>query len=182
MPRITAGKAKGVSLKVLEGTTRPITDRVKISIFDTISPVIEGADVLDLFAGSGSIGLEAVSRGANSALLVERNEKAVKLIQENIAKTKFQDQVEVTNQDVKSYLSTSDEAFDIIFLDPPFKFERDVKVKYLKQSLKHLRINGLAVFRFPKGEKFPTEIGNFSLTLRKEYGKSVVYYYQATEE
>ena len=120
--RIITGKAKGIKLVTLEGdTTRPTAERVKEAVFSMLQFDIEGRRVLDLFAGSGQLALEAVSRGAAEAVLVDKSKDAIKVINTNIAKTKSADTCRVYCLDWKDYIRRfGKERFDIIFLDPPY--------------------------------------------------------------
>ena len=121
--RIITGKAKGIRLETLEGeTTRPTSERVKEAVFSMLQFDIEGRRVLDLFAGSGQMALEAVSRGASEAVLVDKSREAVGIIKKNIAKTKFLDECRVYCMDHAEYIRRfGGERFDIVFLDPPYK-------------------------------------------------------------
>ena len=120
--RIITGRAKGVHLLTLEGeTTRPTAERVKEAVFSMLQFDIEGRRVLDLFAGSGQMALEAISRGAREAVLIDRSREAVGIINKNIAKTKFSDECKVFCMDYSEYIRRfGGEKFDIIFLDPPY--------------------------------------------------------------
>ncbi len=121
--RIIAGTARSLPLKAVEGTgTRPTTDRIRETLFNILAPRIGGAVFLDLFAGSGAVGLEAVSRGAERAVLVDHSAKAVSCIRENVHTTKFDAQCEVIRSDFLAALRHMEgrDAFDIIFLDPPY--------------------------------------------------------------
>ena len=120
--RIITGSAKGVRLATLEGeTTRPTSERVKEAVFSMLQFDIEGRKVLDLFAGSGQLALEAISRGAAEAVLVDRSKDAIKIINGNIAKTRFADRCRVFCLDWKDYIRRfKGERFDIVFLDPPY--------------------------------------------------------------
>ena len=110
--RVVAGSAKGLKLQTLEGAgTRPTTDRVKENLFNILAPYIENSKVLDLFAGSGSLGIEALSRGAESAVFSDQNEKCIQIIEKNLEHTKMTEKAGV-------FLG---EAALIIFLDPPYK-------------------------------------------------------------
>lgn len=122
MMRIITGKAKGIHLKTLEGeATRPTTERVKESVFSMLQFDIEGRSVLDLFAGSGQMGLEAVSRGAQDAVLVDRSKDAIRIIGENVEKTKLGVSCRVVQSDAVDYLRRNrGRKFDIVFLDPPY--------------------------------------------------------------
>ena len=121
--RIITGKARGVRLETLDGlNTRPTSERSKEAIFSMLQFDIAGSLVLDLFAGSGQMGLEAASRGAEAVLLVDRSKEAFKIINNNIAKTRLADTVTAKNEDSISFLKRCDNSkkFDIVFLDPPY--------------------------------------------------------------
>jgi len=117
--RIIAGLAKGHSLKVPREVARPTTDRVRESLFGLLSAVLEGAKVLDLYAGSGALGLEALSRGAESCTFVDQHRGASKTIQENLGKTGFSNGKVVTG-DVENFLKRELKSYDLIFADPPY--------------------------------------------------------------
>ncbi len=120
--RIITGKAKGIKLKTLDGVeTRPTSERVKEAVFSMLQFDIEGRTVLDLFAGSGQMSLEALSRGAASATMIDRSRAAIKIIEENSEKTKLKEQCKIINSDALEFLKRShDEKYDIVFLDPPY--------------------------------------------------------------
>ncbi len=127
--RIISGKARGTKLNTLEGIeTRPTLDRVKESLFNILQNRIYASKILDLFAGSGAIGLELLSRGAKEAILCDNSYKAVQIIKENVIKTHFEDQTKIINNDYKNTLDMlKDEKFDIIFLDPPYESQFDIQ-------------------------------------------------------
>ena len=119
--RVITGSARGRRLKELEGMeTRPTTDRVKEGLFSALQFDIEGRRVLDLFAGTGQLGIECLSRGAASAVFVDRRADAVKLIRENLRLTELEDRARVVAGDSMEYRKSIREPFDIIFLDPPY--------------------------------------------------------------
>ena len=121
--RVIAGTARSLPLKTLPGTDiRPTTDKTKETLFNILQPYIYGCRFLDLFSGTGAIGIEALSRGASFSCFVERSPKAVKVIRDNLAFTKLGDRAEVRQEDALSALRRLDgrTSFDIIFLDPPF--------------------------------------------------------------
>ncbi len=122
MMRIITGKARGIRLKTLEGdATRPTAERVKEAVFSMIQFDLEGRGVLDLFAGSGQMGLEALSRGASSAVLIDKLKDATKIIEENAVKTKLFPDCRILNCDCMDYIRKNHgKQFDIIFLDPPY--------------------------------------------------------------
>lgn len=136
--RIIAGSARSMPLKTIEGNdTRPTTDRIKETLFNIIQADVPGSVFLDLFAGSGSIGLEAVSRGAQKAVFVENSRKAAACIQDNINFTKFNSYCDLKNMDFLAALRTMERRyeFDIIFMDPPYgKGLSKQALEYLKDS------------------------------------------------
>ena len=136
--RVIAGKARRLALKTVPGMeTRPTTDRIKETLFNSLQPEIPDCRFLDLFSGSGGIGIEALSRGAESAVFVEKNPKACACIRENLTFTKLAEHGKLLNMDVLQALRSleGEEAFDCIFMDPPYNkdLERQV-LEYLKDS------------------------------------------------
>lgn len=127
--RVIAGTARSLNLKTPAGLdTRPTTDRIKETLFNMLMPYLSGAVFVDLFSGSGGIGIEAISRGARKAYFVENNQKALVCINDNIAHTRFQEQSVVLKQDVFSALRGSiRDNVDIIFMDPPYNQQYEKK-------------------------------------------------------
>lgn len=146
--RIIAGTARSLPLKTIEGKdTRPTTDKTKETLFNVMQFDVPGAYFLDLFAGSGQMGLEAVSRGAQYAVFVENNKKAAACVEDNIQFTKFTKETKLYNSDVLSALRAMEGKyrFDIIFMDPPYKQELEYEVlTYLKDS-SLLKENGMII-------------------------------------
>lgn len=138
--RIISGKARGTKLYTLEGTnTRPTLDRVKESIFNIIQNKIQGAKILDLFAGSGAIGLECLSRGAEKAILCDQSKQAIEIIKKNIEKTHMEEKTKIYNTDFETCLEkVQGEQFDIIYIDPPYE------TNYIKKSLEKIIELGIA--------------------------------------
>ncbi len=129
--RVIAGSAKRTQLKTIEGIeTRPTTDRIKETLFNMLSPDLYDASFLDLFAGSGGIGIEALSRGASEAVFVEMNPKAMTCIKENLKKTHLEDRALTLQMDVLSAIKRLEgkKQFDFIFMDPPYNHEWERKV------------------------------------------------------
>ena len=123
MMRIITGRARGIQLVTLEGDmTRPTSERAKMAIFSSLQFELEGRRVLDLFAGSGQMGLEAVSRGAAHAVLVDQSKDAVKIIQKNAEKTRLSEDCTIICSDFAEFLRQrrGKEPFDIVFIDPPY--------------------------------------------------------------
>lgn len=120
--RVITGSARGRRLRELEGMeTRPTTDRVKEGLFNILQCDIEGRRVLDLFAGTGQLGIECLSRGADFAVFVDRRADAVQLVRENLTVTGLRDRARVVQGDSLAYLRTLQEKFDLVFLDPPYQ-------------------------------------------------------------
>jgi 16S rRNA (guanine966-N2)-methyltransferase len=123
--RVISGKYKGHHLVPFSGDhIRPTTDRVKESMFNMIQNYVEGARVLDLFSGTGNLGIEALSRGAASVLFVEKNRKSIQILEKNLQKLKVDEPFQIIQKDVISFLKNYEgEPFDLIFADPPFTEE-----------------------------------------------------------
>ena len=177
--RVITGAARGRRLKELEGyETRPTTDRVKEGIFNIIQFDIEGRTVLDLFAGTGQLGIEALSRGADKAVFVDAREDACKLIRENLKRTKLEDQGSVVRSDYLVYLNRCRDVFDVIFLDPPYAEE------FLENALNRiteidiLRSGGIIVTERPLGKALPWEIAGYTRSRDYKYGKTLLTIYR----
>lgn len=177
-PRIIAGTAKNRRLKVAD-VSRPVTDRIKQSIFDILNPKIEGAEVLDLFAGSGSFGIEALSRGAKLAIFVESDYKASKLLEENIATTGFTDRSKVLDKESHKFLWQREDKFDLIFCDPPFPNAQEFAY-YLLAS--HLKQDGVAMVRIPSKLTLAdlNTKGELEVLYTALYGDSRVFFFESS--
>lgn len=137
--RVIAGKARRILLKTVDGLdTRPTTDRIKETLFNILQPDIPGARVLDLFSGSGGLGIEALSRGAKYGVFVENAPQALQCIRENLKSTHFEEKSRVLGMDVLSALSKlegSEAVFDLVIMDPPYRHDLELDVlRYLKDS------------------------------------------------
>ena len=118
--RVIGGTARGRKLLSVPGdSTRPILDRVKQTLFDILRPTIRDIDMLDLFGGTGAVGIEALSQGARSCIFVDVDKKAVEIIKKNIAHTGFTEQSSVRHQDAFTYLRNTKKSFDLIYIAPP---------------------------------------------------------------
>jgi len=173
--RVITGSARGAKLKTLEGLdTRPTSDRVKEAIFNIIQFDVEGRRVLDLFAGSGQMAIEALSRGASYAVLVDRNAEAVKVIRENVKKVRFADQTTILQSDYLRYLSTCREKFDIIFLDPPYA---EAYLENALQKISEIDIlseGGIIVCERSREKRISAQIGDLICSKDYCYGKTAV--------
>lgn len=146
--RIITGTARGINIVTLEGLeTRPTTERVKEALFSMIQFDIEGRRVLDLFAGSGQLGLEALSRGAKSCVFIDSSRQAAEIVLQNAAKTKLREGCSVSTYDYEAFLKSkaNKEKYDLIFLDPPYNTECMAKSLELIAEGDLLEVNGTIV-------------------------------------
>ena len=178
--RIISGKARGTKLYTLEGTnTRPTLDRVKESIFNIIQNEIEDATVLDLFAGSGAIGLECLSRGAKKAVLCDNSKEAIQIIKRNIEKTHMEEKAQIINADFENCLEKlKNEQFDIIYIDPPYATD------YIFKSLKKIKEIGIIkkesviIVETDDEQRILKEIGNMEIKIvdKRKYGRATIIF------
>ena len=177
--RVITGKARGVQLKTPEGMlTRPTADRVKEALFSIINFDLPGAAVLDLFGGTGQLGIEALSRGAESAVFVDQREDACKIIRENLRRTKLESQGRVVRSDYLDYLRRCREKFNIILLDPPYA------EVFLENALKCiteidiLKSGGIIVAERPLEKELPFEFEGYTRSRDYKYGKTLLTIYR----
>ncbi len=171
MLRVIAGEARSIPLMTLDGLdTRPTTDRVKETLFNLLQNDIYGCNFLDLFAGSGQIGIEALSRGAHSACFVEKNKKAMEIIEKNLEKTKFLDRATLVKKDVLSALSIMQGSFDIVFMDPPYALGIEGEVLTKIRENRILKEDGFVIIEADINNDFSfvTDLG-FEITRIKTY-------------
>ena len=177
--RVIAGSAKGRKLKSPRGPgTRPILDRVKVALFDILGSLVVGADFLDLFAGTGSVGIEALSRGATRAVFVEATSEAVRVIKENRALTGLADRALVVRQDVFRFLAQiQEQQFDIIYVAPPQYRGLVLRTLYALDSKPILSASGIVVAQwFPK-ERAPAALRTLELKMERQYGDTLLSFY-----
>lgn len=179
--RIIAGSAKGKTIKCRKGDeTRPTLDRVKESLFSILMPHIEGAIVLDLFSGTGNIALEAISRGAKRAVMIERDKEALRVIIENVNSLGFEDQCRAYKNETEravEILGKKREKFDIIFMDPPYKDEVCAKVIRKIEKSEILAEEGIIICEHHKYEDMPLEISEYKKIDERSYGKKTITFY-----
>ena len=171
--RVVSGKYRGKILKEFElSTTKPTTDRVKESIFNLIQFDVAGADVLDLFAGTGALGVEAISRGANKVCFVDSNENAIKIIKENTKQ--LEGDFEIFKSDFEKFLQSSKVKWDIVLLDPPYA--TDYGIKAIECLIKNdlLKDEAIIIFETSAENKFNLQYDGFKIKSKK-YGGIVVF-------
>lgn len=176
--RVVAGKYGGRPLKTLAGkTTRPTTDKVKGAIFNMIGPYFDGGRVLDLYAGSGSLAIEAISRGMASAILVEKDRRAQAIINQNIKMTREEERFELLKMEANQSLERITGHFDLVLLDPPYAKEQIV-TDIEKMAERELLSNDvLIVCETDKSVDLPKEIAGLGIWKQKIYGISKVTVY-----
>jgi len=195
--RIIAGMAKGMKLSAPPGHgTRPVLDRVKESWFSSLGDRVEGARVLDLYCGVGSLGIEALSRGADSCVFVEFDPDCVKMLEAHLAKTRLAERAEVRRADADvalDDLSRSVERFDLIFLDPPFKHARAEAFigpgATLERATRLLAPDGIAMLRREARRRGREEDAGpdapppgTTLQARRRWGRNEVIFYKRSAE
>lgn len=176
--RIISGSRRGHKLFEFEGNDiRPTTDRVKESIFNIISPFIVDADVLDLFCGSGALSLEALSRGANSAVCVDTDKRSIDLAKKNTSSVRFDDSVNFVNTDAMSYLNGIKSQFDVIFLDPPYNkgFIAPIIGKIVENNI--LSDDGIIMLESDSTDEH-SEFSGLKIYRQRKYGRTYVTIYQ----
>lgn len=171
-----AGTAKGRRLQTPPGdATRPITDRVKESLFGMLTPSLPGATVLDLYAGTGALAIEALSRGASRALLVERNRDVAAVARRNLASTGFTDRAEVVTAAVSAFLRRPAEAFDVVFVDPPYAVPSpQVGEELASVAQDWVDPGGLVVVRRRAGNELPPLPSGWRFTRERTYGDTLL--------
>ena len=177
--RVISGKARGTVLKTPDGLqTRPTADRVKEALFSIIQFDLPNAKVLDLFGGTGQLGIEAISRGAKYAVFVDAADAPCRLIKENLRRAKMEGEGRVVRADYLQFLSQCRETFDIIFLDPPYAevFLENAINKISEIDI--LQSGGIMVTERPAEKPLNIEIEGFSRTKDYKYGKTVLTLYR----
>lgn len=180
--RVITGTARGRKLITLEGeeVTRPTSQSTKEALFSSIQFELEGKRVLDLFAGCGQLGIEALSRGAVFCTFVENNRQAYKVVEQNIKTCKMEDCSSLVLSDAVSFLQRKG-TFDIALLDPPYN--KGLVNECLEKLVSHMSDDGVIICETSKLEELPESVGDFKITRVKNYGKTkLTYYRKETEE
>lgn len=173
--RIIAGRLGGRSFDAPNGfKTHPMSDKARGALFNSLGD-IEGLTVLDAFAGSGAISLEAVSRGAKSALAIDNDRQAQKVLALNIQKLGLEKEVKPITASTNAWLSTNEDAlFDLVIADPPYN---DLQINLLKRLPKHVEFGGIFVLSWPTGEPLP-ELNGLELIQERNYGDMILAFYR----
>lgn len=169
--RVIAGDKKGRKLVTPEGLdTRPTSDKVKEALFSIVQFELDGAAFLDLFAGSGQMGIEALSRGADRAVFVDNGRKPCECIRKNLSDLSLSDRAEVNMRDISDYLFSCKEEFDVIFLDPPYK--DGISQNLLESVVAVAKETAVIICEIPEKSPLCEECAGFSLRRRYRYGKT----------
>lgn len=182
--RVITGTARGRRLKTLEGVdVRPTTDRVKEAVFSVIQFDIEGRRMLDLFAGSGQMGIEALSRGADKAVFVDSSANAVAVVKENLKACDLMRAAVVVQSEAKVYLhgcaSAGKDKFDVAFLDPPYR--KGILQDVLPSVTHVMKDSGVIICESPLDDKLPEKVEDFALSREYRYGKIKITFYRVPQ-
>jgi 16S rRNA (guanine966-N2)-methyltransferase len=174
--RVIAGTAKGVRLGRVPAGVRPVSDRAREGLFSSLGAAVVGAAVLDLFAGTGAVGIEALSRGAETAVFVERNPAAVRALRDNLARTRLGDRAEVVSSDALLYLTRAGAArFDLVLADPPYEAPPEQVDAVLEGvAAGRLRDGATVVLTRRSGSSMPVIPVSLLVARRLEYGDTAV--------
>lgn len=180
--RVITGTAKGRKLKSPKGMeTRPTSDRIKEALFNIIGPRVIDVNFLDLYAGTGAIGIEALSRGALKAVFVEKNPNTVKIVRENLRLTGLLEKAEILTHDADraiNLISAKGEKFELIFIDPPYLKDLEKVSLEMIESKFLLAPGGLVITESSKLDKMPHEVGQLKMFRQEKYGDTVLTFYQ----
>lgn len=175
--RIISGSKRGKKLIALEGMqVRPTTDRVKEALFDILQFSLPGKRFLDLFAGSGQIGLEALSRGAAEAVFVDALQASVRVVEKNAAAAGFSQQCRIVHGDFAAFLRSERGSFDIAFLDPPY--QTGLLQRALPLTAERMAPDGVIFCEHPWEEELPLQAGEFRKSKEYRYGKILLTAYR----
>ena len=178
--RVITGSAKGARLRSLSGNdVRPTAERVKEAVFSIIQFDIEGRRVLDLFSGSGQMGIEALSRGASSATFIDSSTECEKVITANLKTAHLSQNAEVIKRDYKLFLDTTAKVFDIAFIDPPYY--AGFYETALLLTAKRMSDYGVIICEHPSDVSVPAKVGDFAVSKDYRYGKIIVTVYKREE-
>lgn len=177
--RVITGKARGVQLKTPEGMqTRPTSDRVKEALFSIVNFDLPGANVLDLFAGTGQLGIEALSRGAKYTVFVDAREDACKIVRENLRRTKLEGDARVVRSDYLDYLRRCQDKYDIILLDPPYAEVFLENALKLITEIDILQSGGIIVTERPLGKELSLVFDGYTRSKDYKYGNTLLTLYR----
>ncbi|MBM6995125.1 16S rRNA (guanine(966)-N(2))-methyltransferase RsmD [Paenibacillus sp. DXFW5] len=184
--RVISGTARGRALKAVPGMgTRPTTDKVKEAIFSMIGPYFDGGVALDLFAGTGGLGIEALSRGMDKAVFIDKDFKSLETVRQNLKATGFEAIAEVYKNDAEralKALAKRDVAFDLVFLDPPYRMKNGDALMEQMDEMQLLAPQATIVLEYESSYAYPERFGRFNQIRKAEYGETAVSIYTYDSE
>ncbi|WP_274361532.1 16S rRNA (guanine(966)-N(2))-methyltransferase RsmD [Paenibacillus thermotolerans] len=184
--RVISGSAKGRPLKAVPGIgTRPTTDKVKEALFSMIGPYFDGGDALDLFAGTGGLGIEALSRGMDGAVFIDHDKRSIETIRDNLRSAKLESKAEVFRTEAAQALKAlakRSRSFDLVFLDPPYRMKDAADYLLFMENRGLLRDGAVAVVEHEVSHSYPDSFGSFKLRRKSQYGDTAVSLYDFEPE
>jgi len=179
--RVTGGKGRGQRLKVPSGSrVRPTSDKVKQALFNILGDRVIGAGFLDLYAGAGGIGIEALSRGAGRVVFVDSSRESLAVIRMNIEQTGFESRSRTEWSEAETFLTKPSESYDIIFLDPPYAVEMQPLLELISHS-GLVKPDGIVVAEHFKKQLSPERAGSLALYREARYGDTVLAFYKIND-
>lgn len=183
--RVISGKVRGLKLNTPKNEdVRPTTDRVKESLFNMINAYIMDSDILDLFAGTGSLGIECLSRGSNRCVFVDKSKESIDIVKSNIKKARMDEQSTIMNIDFKNAIKTlgnKNERFDVIFMDPPYYKNMFIDALSAIDENNLIKDDGIIVVEHDTKNSFPDNIGKLYKSRDKKYGNTTLTFYKMEE-
>ncbi|MDR9854488.1 16S rRNA (guanine(966)-N(2))-methyltransferase RsmD [Paenibacillus sp. VCA1] len=183
--RVVSGSAKGRPLKAVPGMgTRPTTDKVKEAIFSMIGPFFDGGVALDLFAGTGGLAIEALSRGMEKAIFIDMDPKSIETVRANLKAAKLEEKAEVYRNEAERALKALAKrgvVLDVVFLDPPYRMKNGDKLMETMHEKNMLASGATIVLEHESGYEYPAEFGPFACVRHAVYGETAVSIYKYDE-
>ena len=184
--RVISGKARGLKLNTPKNEdVRPTTDRVKESLFNIINFYVMDNNILDLFAGTGSLGIECLSRGAHKCVFVDKSKESMAIVKSNIKKARVENESTVLNLDFKSAINSlalKKEKFDVIFMDPPYYENMFIECLKSIDKFNLLDEDGIIVVEHDTKDLFEDSIGRLNKSREKKYGNTTLTFYKLEEQ
>ena len=184
--RVISGKARGLKLDTPKNQdVRPTTDRVKESLFNMINSYIMDSNILDLFAGTGSLGIECLSRGAKNCVFVDKSKDSINIVRSNVKKARVENESTILNVDFKDAvkrLSTQNQKFDVLFMDPPYYENMFIECLKSIDKFNLLDEDGIIVVEHATKDLFEDSIGRLNKSREKKYGNTTLTFYKLEEQ
>jgi 16S rRNA (guanine966-N2)-methyltransferase len=180
--RVTGGIGKGRRLKVPPGSrVRPTSDKVKQALFNILGDKVKGAAFLDLYAGAGGVGIEALSRGAGKVVFIDDSRDSLQAVKRNVEETGFGERAQVIPHRAETFLRKTNELFDIVFLDPPYSLELEIPLTLVSEA-EVLNSDAIVVGEHFKKQPSPKQAGSLVLYREEQYGDTVLAFYKLGDE